>query len=324
MFPDWQATWELIKRADRTLIVSHEQPDGDAIGSILGLGLAMREAGKFVELAVDGGLPSQYSFLSGSETIGKPPSSGDWDLLITLDCSDERRSGASGIYGREHSQSTLNIDHHVTNLGYAQQQLLMPEAVSTTEIIYRFLLAVGIPISDQVAQALLTGIITDTLGFRTDNVVTETLAIAQDLMGYGASLNTIMQNTLNQRPFSSLQLWQRVLKHVQLKRRLIWASIPCSDWQVAGVTPGSDGGLVGLLRQIKEASIAAVFIETKPNETEISLRCDFGYDVSALARTLGGGGHQQASGATIQASLDRAIEQVLPMLQDAADRGPLD
>ena len=324
MSPDWEGAWALVAGEKRILIACHVQPDGDAIGSMLGLGLCLREHGKTVDMAVDGGLPPGFAFLTSAETISNTPTSGEWDLFISVDSSDEERTGASGVYGRAHSRRVLNLDHHITNDGFGDAQLILTTAVSATEIVYRWLRAVGVALSTPVAQALLTGLVTDTQGFRTDNVNAETLSIAQDLINCGASLSRTMRHTLNQRSFATIRLWQRVLPGVELDGRVISATVLKANWQAVGVAPGKDGGLVGLLRQVKEAAIAVVFVEVNPEEIKVELRCDAGCDVWFVAHSLGGGGHRQASGATIQCNLAEAKARVLPLLHAAAGQGGLD
>lgn len=317
--PDWEKAWALVKKQKRILIAGHIRPDGDAIGSMLALGLFLREQGKTVDIVVDGGLPASFEFLKGSETIGNTPQSGSWDLFISVDSSDESRTGESGVYGREHSKTVLNIDHHITNTFFGDVQLVLPTAVSTTEILYRWLREIGAVITMPIAQALLTGLLTDTQGFRTDNVTAKTLTIAESLMSYGVSLSMILRNTLNLRTYDTVLLWQKVLPRVQLEGRIISATVRQRDWESLGITPGNDGGLVNFLRQVKEARIAVIFFEVEPNEIKIELRCDAEYDVSSVAFSLGGGGHQQASGATLTCSLEKAIARVMPLLHTAAE-----
>ena len=323
MTADWHKAWALVAGSQRILIACHIRPDGDAIGSLLGLGLHLTERGKSVDMVVDGGRPSGFQFLDGADQIRNTPTSGEWDLFISVDSSDEARTGASGAYGREHSAKVLNIDHHITNLNFGDVQLVLTSAVSTTEIIYRWLRAADAEISTPVAQALLTGLVTDTQGFRTDNVGASALAIAQELMNCGADLGLIIRNTLNQRSYHSIRLWQRVLPRVELDRSVISATIQLADWQSLGISSEVDGGLVTFLRQVREAKIAVVFFEIKPKEIKIELRCDVGYGVSAVALALGGGGHQQASGATLHCDLAEAKARVLPLLHAAVEQGQL-
>ena len=316
--PHWPAATQLIQQSGRILIASHLHPDGDAIGSMLALGLYLRQCGKEVDLAVDGGIPMSLSFLEGSASIGDAPKDGNWDLFISVDSSDEARTGVSGIFGREHSSKVLNVDHHTTNTQFGDVQLVIPTAVSTTEIIFLWLREMNAQITKDTAQALLTGLTTDTQGFRTDNVTAETLSIAKQLMERGASLSLIYQQTLNSRSYASVLLWQRVIPAIQLQDGVIFTRIRQIDWQETSIPPNHDGGLVNYLIQVNEAKIAALFSEISANEIKIELRSVSGCDVAQIASSLGGGGHQQASGCTLSCSIEEAINQVIPLLRSEA------
>ena len=211
------------------MVVSHIAPDGDAIGSLLGLAHAMRARGKTVTAAIDDGVPSALRFVPGSETVVSTVSDGEFHLMIAVDSSDISRIGEAGAYGLEHSRRAINLDHHPTNTRYGDIHLIVPEAVAAVEIVYDFLAFMGYEISQDVAIALLTGLVTDTQGFRISATNSRTLEIAQDLMQRGASLSQIMANTLNSRPYQEVELWKQVLPSVKLERGLIWATIRQCD-----------------------------------------------------------------------------------------------
>ena len=319
--PNWRAATQAIQQSERVLIASHIHPDGDAIGSMLALGLYLRQQGKDVDLAVDGGLPNHLSFLEGSAAISDMPKPGNWDLFISVDSSDEARTGNSGALGRASAAKVLNIDHHTTNTQFGDVQLVIPAAVSTTEIIYLWLQEINAHFTQPIAQALLTGLTTDTQGYRTDNVTAETLTIAKHLMELGASLSLIFQQTLNTRSYASVLLWQRVMPAIQLQDGVIYTRIRHVDWQESGIAPNQDGGLVNYLLQVNEAKIAALFSEISAGEIKIEFRSVSGYDVAQIASSLGGGGHQQASGTTLHCSIEEAIDQVIPLLRAEAESG---
>ena len=163
-----QLTGEIKKRledAKKVVIASHVRPDGDAIGSLLGLGLALRDAGKSVQMILADGVPSSFKYLHGSEVIQKEPK-GDHDTFITVDCADFKRTGK--IF-ENFGQPDINIDHHKTNENFGKLNLIEAEEVATSAILTAHLPEWGYKITQPIAAALLTGIITDTLGFRTSN-----------------------------------------------------------------------------------------------------------------------------------------------------------
>lgn len=320
---NWTEATQAVDTAERILIVTHIQPDGDAYGSLLGLANALRERGRQVDTAVDGGVVDFAKFLPGAESIKSKLKSGRWDLMISVDSSDEERTGKTGAYGRKHSSRVINLDHHATNTFFGDIFLVKPEAVSATEVIYEWLHHMRQPLTPAVAVPLLTGLVTDTLGFRTSNVLPSTLEIAVELMRAGASLTEITQRTLDSKSYSTIALWKNALATVELHGEVIEASITRDNLKAAGIIEMTDGGLVGLLNTVNEAMIAVVFKELEDGRVEISLRSKPGYDVAQVAFSIGGGGHKQASGATIPGPLDAARARVLPLLQQAAQSGQL-
>ena len=180
-----------LQEADRVVITSHIRPDGDAIGAVLGLGTALLEAGKLVQMVLVDGVPAVYKQVPNRELVTRKIQ-GEYDLAIVLDCSDLERTG--GIFGD--NQPHINIDHHVTNLHFAQVNWVQPEAAATCEILTAMLLDWGLNFSPTVATQLLTGIVTDTIGFRTSNTRPETLRLAAMLMEQGASLSEVYYHAL--------------------------------------------------------------------------------------------------------------------------------
>jgi len=319
--PQWAEATEAVEQAASVLIVTHINPDGDAIGSLLGLALTLRARGKKVDAVVDGGVPDFLRFLVGANTVQGKLKRGKWDVMISSDSSDEERAGLAGVYGRKHSARVINLDHHPTNTYFGDIFLVVPEAVSATEIVYLWLEHMGHPLSEPVAIALLTGLVTDTMGFRTNNVKAATMGLAQKLMEAGASLYDITQRTMVSRPFRDLQLLANAFPSIKLQGTIISGVVTQDDLKRAGQHEATDGGLVSQLIAANEAVIAVVFKELADGKVELSFRSKPGFDVGSAAFGLGGGGHKQASGATIDGPLDVAIARVMPLLQAAAAQG---
>jgi len=319
--PNWPGAVRAIDAAASILLVTHVNPDGDAIGSLLGLAAALRERGRRVDAAVDGGVPDFLAFLAGADSVRDGLDAGEWDLMISLDASDEARTGQAGAYGRAHSRAVMNVDHHPTNTFFGDIFLVLPEAVSTTEVLFRLLDHMRQPLSAEVATALLTGLVTDTLGFRTNNVTAATLRIAVALMEAGAPLREVIARTLNNKSYKVLLLWQRALASMTLHDQVIAASISQEDLRSAGLADATDAGLSSFLVSAREAVIAVVFKELEDGRVELSMRSKPGYDVASVALGLGGGGHVQAAGATIDGPLPAARARVLALLQQVAQSG---
>ncbi len=319
----WFEATEAVKQAASVLLVTHVNPDGDAIGSLLGLALALWEQGKKVAAAVDGGVPDFLKFVPGTDTVKSKLKHGKWDLMVSLDSSDEERTGVAGVFGRARSLKVINLDHHPTNTLFGDIFLVMPNAVSATEVVYRWLGYMEHPISQPVATALLTGLVTDTLGFRTSNVNADTLGIAQGLMAAGASLSEITFRSLSSTPYKTIELWKQAFQSIQLNNAVVSAVVTQEDIKAAKLDDMTDGGLVSLLITVNEAMIAVVFKELEDSRVELSFRSKPGFDVATVAFSLGGGGHRQASGATIAKSLAAAQERVMPLLYAAIEQGAL-
>ena len=319
--PQWQEAVEAIESAQSILVVAHVSPDGDAIGSLLGLTESLKSMGKTVIGALDDGVPDYLAFIPKAETIVTEVPQQEFDLVISTDCSDMERSGKVGAYGFSHSQVVINLDHHATNTGFGDIHLVVPSAVSATEIVFDLLTYMNCDLSEDTAYALLVGLVTDTLGFRVNSTTGRTLEIAQALMQKNAPLSTIMTSTLDSRTYTEIELWKSAFSSVHLDHGVISATITLDDIKNAGLSQMKDGGLVSHLVNVNEAKVAVVFKEQPENQVEISFRSKFGYDVGTLAYELGGGGHNQASGCTLDGSLDEVRVRVLPLAQNVVEQG---
>ena len=311
--PQWQAAAEAIHGARSVLVVGHIAPDGDAVGSLLGIAESLRALGKDVTAAIDDGVPPELRFIPGSDSVLSTVTKGKFDLLITVDYSDLERIGEAGAFGLEHSKLTINLDHHPTNTRFGDIHLVVPQAVAAVEIVYDFLAYLGIELTAEIAYALLTGLVTDSQGFRVSATNSRTLEIAQDLMDRGAPLAQIMAITFNSRSFAEVELWKQVLPTVRLERGLIFATIRQSDIRGVGLKKTGDGGLVSYLVNVDQAKVSVVFKELPKCRVEVAFRAKPGYDVASLALQLGGGGHTLASGCTMNGALEQVQNIVLPL-----------
>ncbi len=318
---NWIEAVTAVNNATSILIVTHVKPDGDAIGSLLGMAIALRDMGKKVDAAVDGSVPDYLRYIPQQETVINDLKQGQWDLMISVDASDEARSGDAGIYGREHSVSVINLDHHATNTMFGNIHLVVPEAVSASEIVYDFLLKFDKPISEAVATALLTGLVTDTMGFRTSHVVPRTMEIAHQLMLAGGPLVDIINRTMVSKPLSDILLWKQAFPSVEFKDGIISAAVTPENLKAIGLSDMTDAGLVSTLITADEVMIAVVFKVQPDNKVELSLRSKVGYDVAAVAFALGGGGHKPAAGATVEGTLEEVKARVMPMLEAVVKQG---
>jgi len=303
----YEAFGEKIRRAGRIMVVSHIRPDGDAVGSLLGLGLALEETGKKVQMVSPDGVPGNFKHLSGSEQIVQSPS-GVFDLTVVVDCSDLARVGeALDAY----AIPDVNIDHHITNLNFARLNIVDTQAVATAEMLVHALHYLNIPISETSSSALLTGIITDTLGFRTNNITPKALRIAASLMEAGADLPDLYNKALIQRSFEAIRFWGAGLVRIERDETMVWATLSMADREVAGYSGRDDADLINVLTTVKDAKIALIFVEQPNGRVKVSWRSEPGIDVSQIAMRFGGGGHSAAAGAVIPGDLDEIRPVVL-------------
>ncbi|HID85641.1 MAG TPA: bifunctional oligoribonuclease/PAP phosphatase NrnA [Anaerolineales bacterium] len=305
-FP-WGEVRQALRVAQRVAVVSHVRPDGDAVGSVLGLGWALRAAGKQVSLALADGVPLNLRHLPGAEDIA-PQVAGEVDWIIVVDASDRGRVGTALP---AEAVVDLNIDHHKTNTAYARYNLVNPEAVSTTAVLVEFIAEMGLPLPQEAAEALLTGLITDTIGFRTANMSPQALRLAADLMEKGADLSTLYFKALVERTYEALRYWGAGLSRLQREGPLVWTALTLADREAVGYPGNDDADLVNLLSAVQGALIAVIFIEQSDGTVKVSWRARPGVDVSGVALQFGGGGHAPAAGATIPGPLSEVQERVL-------------
>ena len=302
-----QLAGDRIRSAKRFLLVSHIRPDGDAIGSLLGLGLALEAVGKEVQMVCRDGVPGKFRHLAGSERV-KRSAEGEFDIICALDSSDLERVG-DVLEGR--LPPDLNIDHHSTNLNYAKLNLVDAQAVATTEMLAELLPQFGLPVTRPVAEALLTGLITDTIGFRTSNMRPSALRVAANLMEVGIDLPYLYQLALVNHSYDAMRLWGIGLGNLERNGSMIWSTITLQDRAAIDYPGYDDADLVNLLGTVEGAEIAMIFTEHPDHIVKVSWRSQAGIDVSKIALEFGGGGHPAASGASVQGSLAEVKQKVL-------------
>ncbi|HMZ08036.1 MAG TPA: DHH family phosphoesterase [Anaerolineales bacterium] len=304
-------TGEIKNRLDvaqNIVIASHVRPDGDAIGSLLGLGLALQNAGKTVEMILVDGVPSSFRFLEGSNLIKKEPSGGH-DTFITVDCADFKRTGK--VF-ENFGQPDINIDHHKTNEQFGKLNLIEAEEVATAAILTNHLPGWGLTITQPVAAALLTGILTDTLGFRTSNTTPEALRQAASLMESGVDMTEIYMQSLVRKTYPAAKYWGAGLSSLESKHGIVWGTLKLTDRKSTGYSGNDDADLINMISAIDGNQVGMVFVEQQNNHVKISWRALVpGVDVSQVAKFFKGGGHAAAAGADIEGTLDDIKQEAL-------------
>jgi len=297
-----------LAQAKKVLITSHVRPDGDAIGSLIGLGLAVQQAGKDVQMVLADGVSSTFRHLEGSDQVGTKVD-GKFDTFITVDCADFKRTGKPF---EKLDQPDINIDHHITNEKFGKLNLVEGEEVATAAILTNHLPRWGLAVTKPVASALLTGIISDTLGFRTSNTTPEAMRQAAQLMEYGVDMPDLYMRALVRRSFSSTRYWGTGLAKLEQKNGVVWTSLTLSDRKAAGYGGNDDADLINVISSIDGNKVGIIFVEQVDKHVKVSWRAmDTGINVSKVAKHFNGGGHAAAAGADIPGELSEVRASVL-------------
>ena len=289
-----------LESAKNIVIASHVRPDGDAIGSLLGIGLALQNAGKSVQMVLVDGVSSSFRHLAGSELIVKEPK-GAHDTFITVDCADFKRVGK---FFESFGQPDINIDHHKTNEKFGKLNLIEAEEVATSAILTNYLPIWGYEITKPIASALLTGIITDTLGFRTSNTTPEALRQCAVLMETGADMPDLYMRSLVTKSFVAARYWGAGLSSMEQKDGIVWGTLTLVDRKKTGYGGNDDADLINMISAIDGNKVGMIFVEQSDSNVKISWRAlEKGIDVSKVAKHFTGGGHAAAAGADIPGTL---------------------
>lgn len=299
---------ERLDNSKKIIIASHVRPDGDAIGSMLGLGLALINSGRSVQMVLVDGIPSSFKHLEGSDLIVREPGR-EYDTFITVDCADFRRVGKSF---ENFDPPDINIDHHITNEKFGKLNLIEPQEVATAAILANHLPAWGLRITKPVADALLTGIITDTLGFRTSGTNPSALRLCAMLMETGSNMPDLYMRSLVHKSFPAARYWGAGLSRLEQENGIVWGTLTLDDRKQAGYGGNDDADLINLISAIHGNKVGMIFVEQSDNHVKISWRAlEEGVDVSSIAKEFGGGGHAAAAGADVAGDLNDVQRLVL-------------
>jgi phosphoesterase RecJ-like protein len=303
---------ERLEKSKKVVIASHIRPDGDAIGSLLGLGLALQDAGKSVQMVLVDGVPSSFKHLEGSDLIVKEPA-GEHDTFITVDSADFRRVGKPF---QNFGQPDINIDHHKTNEKFGKLNLIEPDEVATAAILTRHLPEWGYQITKPIAAALLTGIVTDTLGFRTSNTNPSAMRLCAMLMETGVDMTELYMKSLVNKSFPAARYWGAGLSRLEQENGIVWATLTLDDRKISGYSGNDDADLINMISAIDGNKVGMIFVEQSDNHVKVSWRAlEPGIDVSQVAKHFTGGGHAAAAGADIPGALSEIQPLVLRTTQ---------
>jgi bifunctional oligoribonuclease and PAP phosphatase NrnA len=322
-----QALFEVASRSSRMLVLSHANPDADAIASILAFQRVFASDSRTVDVAIGPGtIPATLEFLPDLDRIQLigDLETHEYDLLVLLDCADEGRTGEVGeqiVIELGKRITVVNIDHHVTNREFGDLNIIDPEAAATCEILTLLFEANNVEIDSELATILLAGVQGDTLGLRTPSTTGRTLDVSADLLYAGADLHTIVDYLFRVRPFSTIKLWGQVLYRVSMHGPLVWTEITPEMLEAAGADESEGEGIVNFLAGTAGARAAALLYQ-KPDGWRVSMRSlADDVDVAELAGLFGGGGHSRAAGCSLEAGID-ARNRFLDIVADRIALSP--
>jgi phosphoesterase RecJ-like protein len=313
---DLAAVVDAIRNNDRFTLTTHENPDGDALGSILAAKLAFDELGKdsVMVLHTDAPLPGEYGFMPLAELRRRWPEDVSERVLVALDCANESRIGDQDVLGRV--PLTINIDHHHDNTRFGDVNLIVPDASSTGEVLRDLLRELDIELTPDIAEALYIALVTDTGRFQYTNTTPKALRLAAELVEAGANVHRVFQGVYESVQFAKLKLLARALDRAQVYEggRIVISYLLRTDFAEVGAAEPYSEGIIDYLRAVEGADMA-VLIREPPRQDgptrRVSLRASVDeLDVSAIARKSGGGGHRQAAGFSSEASIEEITEFV--------------
>jgi phosphoesterase RecJ-like protein len=312
---DVQAVADTIRANDKFLVVAHENPDGDALGSLLATALALRSLDKDVVMYLSGNAPppAEYRFLDLTNVQRALPADTEERVLLAVDCANERRIGESDT-GVDRARLVVDVDHHHDNSRFGDVNLVVDDASSTAEIVRDVLRELGVALTPEIAEALYVALVTDTGRFQYTNTTPKSLRLAAELVEAGANVHDIFRHVYETVQFAKLKLLARALERARVFEggRLVVSYLVKSDFGDVGAEEPFSEGIIDHLRAVEGSEMVALIREPPRGdgpERRVSLRSSHDeVDVSAVARKLGGGGHRQAAGFSSNKSIDELIE----------------
>lgn len=310
----------VLAEAESLVLACHVGPDGDALGSMLGLGMAAKAAGKSVtaSFGTPFSIPEAYRFLTTDLLV--PPSEVPEapEVMVTFDAGSKDRLGELGSVASKAGKVVV-IDHHITNVGFGHVNLIDADAAATAEIVVALLDRLGWPVTEEIAAALLTGLVTDTGRFQYSNTTPRTLEAAARMVEAGARPEVIGQHVYEETPFGYLHAAGAVLSRAQLDvdRRFVWSVLTIEDLKESGIRATDTDPLIDVIRTAVESDVALLVKEVDEGKVKGSLRSRGRVDVGAIAVELGGGGHRNAAGFTFSGTAEGAVDAVRSRLEPA-------
>ncbi len=301
---------EEINNAESIVILTHENPDGDAIGSSLALYNGLKQIGKDADLIIPE-FPQTFEFLKNSKEVKKEGKTEKYDLAIALDCGDIKRLDGFAKYF-EDANVRISIDHHSANTMFADYNFVNPMAPACCQILVTVLEALGIEIDKEIGACLLTGIITDTGGFKYSGVTSETFEFAAELLNKGVNVSNIYKKVLQTLSKPSFELRRKAMNRLEFleEGKIAFTYTTLKDEEETMAGSNSHDGIVEMGRDIEGVEIS-IFLREKEDGYKISLRSNEYVNVSDICLMFSGGGHIRAAGGSINLPFEQAKQKVI-------------
>jgi phosphoesterase RecJ-like protein len=313
---DLKAIAEALREHDRFLVVTHENPDGDALGSLLAATLALRHLGKDAVMYLPGRtpLPGEYDFMPLDDLVREAPADAAERVLLAVDCAKAERIGDDAVVSR--APLVIDVDHHHDNTRFGDLNLIVADASSTGEVLRDLFEELGIELTPELAEPLYIALVTDTGRFQYANTTPKALRLAAELVDAGANIHAVFQQVYESVDFAKLKLLARALDRAEVLEggRIVVSHLLRTDFAEVGAAEPYSEGIIDYLRAVEGAELA-VLVREQLNEAahahKGSLRSSIDeLDVSAIARRFGGGGHRQAAGFSTDLPLEEIVEQI--------------
>jgi len=301
-----------IERRERFVLTSHARPDGDAVGSVLACCEILRQMGKSADVILHDGVPGIYQPLPFAERVLKGEAiNGGYEAAILLECDSVQRTRLMGL----ERHFLINIDHHLSGRPFANINWIDPSACATAELVYQLAREAGVRITPEIATCLYTAVLTDTGAFCFAGTNHRTFALAQELVTCGADPVRVAQSVYFSNPESKMLLLGAALSNLRRDGSLSWMHISNDDMQRAGAIEEDCEGLVNYALSIAGVEVAVFFRELPGGRFRVSLRSKGAVDVSKIAAQFGGGGHECASGCSVDGPLASAVELIVSQIR---------
>ena len=312
-----QAVVAALRANDRFVVVTHENPDGDALGSLLAMTMALRGLGKDVVMYLAGKapLPAEYTFMQLDGILRELPADAGERVLVAVDCAKADRIGPDPE-PIERTSLVVNIDHHHDNSRFGDVNLVVADASSTGEVLRDVFRELDVELTPEIAEPLYIALVTDTGRFQYSNTTPKSLRLAAELVEAGADIHAVFQEVYESVEFAKMKLLARALERARVLEggRIVVSHLVRTDFAEVGAAEPYSEGIIDYLRAVEGAELAVLIREPPRDEgptRRVSLRASIDeLDASAIARSFGGGGHRQAAGFSSEASVDEIMERI--------------